>query len=204
MSNIKVFYCCPFILNDHSIQTVNMNWTNTAQGYGKLSIGLHWLMLLLLLAVYALIELRGIYPQDSAPREAMKSWHFMLGLSVLALVSIRVFLRVVQTRPAITPPLPLWQSRLATLAQVLLYGLMIGMPLAGWFLLSAAGKPIPFFGLELPSLLAENKPLAKQIKYLHALAGELGYFLIGLHAVAALFHHYVKKDNTLTRMLPRR
>jgi cytochrome b561 len=78
---------------------------------------------------------------------------------------------------------------------------MIGMPLAGWLILSSAGKPVPFFGLELPALIAENKDLSKQIKEIHETVGQLGYFLIGLHALAALFHHYILRDNTLYRML---
>jgi cytochrome b561 len=78
---------------------------------------------------------------------------------------------------------------------------MIGMPIAGWLILSAAGKPIPFFGLELPPLIAENKELSKSIKSLHETAGSIGYFLIGIHAIAGLFHHYVVKDNTLKRII---
>ena len=63
-----------------------MSWKNTNYRYGSLSIGLHWLMFLLMIAVYATIELREFYPKGSDPREALKVWHFMLGLSVLALV----------------------------------------------------------------------------------------------------------------------
>jgi len=65
-----------------------------------------------------------------------------------------------------------------------------------------AGKPVPFFGLELPPLASENKDLAKTIKEIHETVGEVGYYLIGLHAAAALFHHYILADNTLKRMLP--
>jgi len=75
------------------------------------------------------------------------------------------------------------------------------MPIAGWLILSAAGKPIPFYGLELPPLIAHNKGLAVTIKELHETAGSVGYFLIAGHALAGLYHHYIKHDNTLTRML---
>ena len=54
--------------------------------YNSFSIGLHWLMLVQLIAVYACIELRELYPKGSDPREALKTWHFMLGLSVFVLV----------------------------------------------------------------------------------------------------------------------
>jgi cytochrome b561 len=71
-------------------------------------------------------------------------------------------------------------------------------------LLSAEGKPIPFFGWQLPSLVLENRGLAEQIKDLHETIGGIGYFLIGAHVLAALYHHYVLHDTTLLRMLPGR
>ena len=61
-----------------------------ATRYGSLSIGLHWLMLLLIAAVYACIEWRGIFPRGSGARQMMQTWHFMLGLSVLVLATLRL------------------------------------------------------------------------------------------------------------------
>lgn len=182
---------------------MNHNTTpNSIQRYHKLSIGLHWLMLLLLIAVYASIELREFFPKGSDPRKAMKLWHFMLGLSVLAFALVRLLVRVTNQTPAIQPPPPQWQATIAHLMHIALYGLMIGMPLAGWLILSGEGQTIPFFGLELPALMGPNKELAHQIEELHETMGKVGYFLIGLHALAGLYHHYVVKDNTLRRMLP--
>ena len=176
--------------------------TYTSERYSTMTIALHWLMLVLMIAVYACIELREFFPKGSDPREALKMWHFMLGLTVLALVLLRVAGRLGNPTPAIVPPLAPWQQALAKLVHGLLYAMMIGLPIAGWLLLSAAGKPIPFFGLELPALTGENKALAKQIKELHSEVGEWGYFIIGIHALAAIYHHHILKDNTLTRMLP--
>lgn len=181
-----------------------MSWKNTTERYGTLSIAMHWLMLLLLAAVYACIELREFYPKGSDIREGLKAWHFSLGLAVLALVLVRIWARVIAPAPQILPAPSAGQHRLSALMHLALYALMIGMPLAGWLILSAAGKPVPFFGLELPALIGENKDLAGQLKELHELGGTAGYFLIGLHAAAALFHHHVVKDNTLLRILPRR
>lgn len=179
-----------------------MNTPHPSARYNPLSIGLHWLMLLLIAAVYACIELRGFYPKGSEPREALKTWHFMLGLAVLALVVVRLAVRLGNTVPAIEPAPPGWQKLLASLMHVGLYALMLGMPVLGWLILSASDKPVPFFGLQLPALLGPNKDLAGQIKEVHETIGTIGYYLIGLHAAAALFHHYVVKDNTLLRMLP--
>ena len=133
-----------------------MNGRNGTQRYGSLSIGLHWVMLLLFVAVYACIELRGYFPKGSDPREALKTWHFMLGLSVLALALLRVLVHLRSTVPPIVPDPPGWQKLAARLMHLALYALMIGLPLVGWLLLSAAGKPIPFFGLHLPALLGEG------------------------------------------------
>jgi cytochrome b561 len=179
-----------------------MQWRNTTDRYGSLSITLHWLMLLLLVAVYACIELRENFPQGSDLRIALKTWHSMLGLSVLVLVALRLLVHLANPIPRIQPEPPRWQHLTARLVHIALYGFMVGMPLAGWLLLSAEGKPIPFFGLELPALIAENRDFAHLIEEIHETGGTVGYFLVGIHAAAALFHHYVLKDNTLLRMLP--
>lgn len=179
-----------------------MDWRNNTNRYGSVSIGLHWLMLLLLAAVYACIELREFYPKGSDVREALKAWHFMLGLSVLVLAVLRVTVLVAGPVPRIEPTPAKWQHLSARLVHIALYVLMIGMPLAGWMILSAEGEPIPFFGLQLPALVGESDRLAKAIEEIHETGGTVGYFLIGLHATAALFHHYVLRDNTLRRMLP--
>lgn len=175
---------------------------NTERRYGSLSIGLHWLTLLLMIAVYSLMEFRDFFPKGSAGRDAMKEWHFMLGLLILALVVVRLLVRFSSPSPRIEPaPSPL-MLRLAHLAHLALYGFLLLTPLLGWLLLSAGGKPIPFFGAELPALMAPDDGLKGTIKELHETLANIGYALIALHAAAALYHHHVLKDNTLTNMLP--
>ena len=148
-----------------------MNRDESPGRYSDISIALHWLMLLLFVAVYATIELRELYPRGSDPREALKGWHFTLGLTVMHLA---------------------------------LYALMIAMPLAGWLILSAEGDPVPFFGLRVPALAGPDAALAERVETLHELGGTIGYWLIGLHAAASLFHQYVLKDRLMARMRPLR
>ena len=181
-----------------------MHWKHTTDHYSSLSIVMHWLMLLLLVAVYACIELRELYPKGSDPRETLKQWHFMLGLAVFALVWLRLALRMWGVPPQIKPEFGVWQHRLAIAVHLALYAFMVVMPLLGWLLLSAEGKPVPFFGLELPALVGTDEAFSDSIKTVHETLGTIGYYLVGLHAIAALFHHYVLRDNTLLRMLPRR
>jgi cytochrome b561 len=169
--------------------------------YGKLTIALHWFMLALLAAVYACIELRELFPRGSDPRNLLKTWHFMLGLSVFALVWVRLAARLAGGTPPITPPPAALQALAGKVVHVALYALMIAMPLGGWLILSAEGEPVPFWGLTLPPLVGPNEELAELIEEVHETAGTVGYWLIGLHAAAALFHHYVLRDDTLRRML---
>jgi cytochrome b561 len=161
-------------------------------------------MLVLIAATYAAIELRTFFPKGTALRDGFKTYHFILGLTVLLLVIIRIIARLATTAPPISPPPPIWQKRAGKAVHIALYVLMLGMPIGGWLILSGSGAPIPFYGLNLPALIGPNKALAGQIKEIHETVGTIGYWLIGLHAAAALFHHYRLKDDTLRRMSIRR
>ena len=181
-----------------------MKWRNNTDNYGLLTIGFHWFMLLLIAAVYACMELRELFPKGSDPREALKTWHYLLGLSVFILALLRLVLQLTGPTPPIKPAPAKWQRQAAALMKLALYTLMIAMPLAGWLILSADGKLIPLFGWQLPALIGESKATAKLIKEIHETGATTGYVLISAHAAAALFHHYIVRDNTLRRMLPKR
>ena len=131
-----------------------MTLTNTQTRYGSLSIALHWLMLILLAAVYACIEFRGLFPKDSAERDLMKTLHFMLGLTVFTLVWLRLLLKVTRPTPRIEPKPPAWQTGLAHLMHWALYLFMISMPILGWLITSAEGHQVMFYGFDLPLLVA--------------------------------------------------
>ena len=71
-----------------------MKWRNSTSSYGAVSVGLHWFMVALIAAVYAAMELRGIFPKGSTSREFMKTLHYTLGLSVLLLACVRLFINL--------------------------------------------------------------------------------------------------------------
>ena len=161
-------------------------------------------MLLLIAALYACVELRVNFPRGSDPREALKAWPFMLGLGVLLLMIVRIAVQLRGPVPVIVPEPGTMQKLLAKAGHLALYVLLLALPVLGWLILGAEGKPVPFFGLELPPLIGPDEARAESLEELHKTVGTIGYWLIGLHAAAALFHHYVQRDNTLTRMLPLR
>lgn len=171
--------------------------------YAKLSIYMHWLMLALFVGVYVCIELKGLAPRGSTLRSAALGFHGLFGLSIFGLVWIRLLGRLINKAPAISPRPPAWQTGLTHAMHASLYGLMIVTPVLAWLMLAAGGKPMPYFEFFMPAPVALDPALAKQIKGWHEWLGNLGYWLIGLHAAAGLFHHYYVRDNTLRRMLPR-
>lgn len=164
---------------------------------------LHWLMALLILVVYLAIEQRGLFARGTPARAAMMQTHFWLGLSVLALVVWRIVLRVRHGVPAIHPSLPLWQAMPAGLLHLLLYAFLIVMPVLGLLTAWTDGKAlyVPFSQIAVPALVAADPALAERLDDLHGAIGEFFYWVIGLHVLAALYHHYVRGDDTLRRMV---
>jgi cytochrome b561 len=177
-----------------------MRWKNTAAGYGLPSVALHWLMVLLIAAAYATIELKSVFAKGSAGREALVALHYAIGLSVFPLAWLRLIARLPGRAPEIEPPLPPWQALAARAAHWALYALMIALPAMGLLAANAKGHSVSFFGLELPALIGRNRSLGKWLEDIHEALATAGYWVIGLHAAAALFHHYVLRDNTLKLM----
>lgn len=174
--------------------------------YDRLTRTMHWLTLAVMIATFATIELRVLFAKGTWARDEIKNWHFALGIVILLMTVARIANRLAsRTRPPVVPAPPAWQDWLSSAVHVILYAALIGLPILGWFTLSAAGKPVPlFFGIELPVLIGPDKALAKYLEGIHKQIGSLLYWVIGLHAAAALLHHVVLRDNTLTRMLPGR
>jgi cytochrome b561 len=170
--------------------------------FSSISIGLHWLMVTLLIVVYATVELKGLFPKGSDLRQALKPLHSGLGIAILILVTIRIAYNVFQVTPAILPKPPRWQHLSSKLMHCVLYLFLVVVPVVGWLMMSAKGKPVIFFGLDVPALIGPDRAFGKRLENLHETLAQAGYFLIGLHALAALFHHYIVRDNTLVRMLP--
>jgi superoxide oxidase len=181
-----------------------MSWKNTRSHYGTAMVALHWLTLALIALAYATMELKSFAPKGSALRTNMATLHYLAGLTVFSLVWLRLAVRAVNATPPIQPAPPAWQVSIGNVTHWMLYALMIGLPLLGWLTLSAKGKPISLYLVNLPMLINTDEALASFMKWLHETFSAVGYYVIGLHAAAALFHHYAKRDNTLARMLPAR
>ena len=162
----------------------------------------HWLMALLVAAAYLLIEQRGLFPRGSVPRAAMVQGHFWVGISIVLLALWRLRLRRRDGAPPVTPALAAWNTLVGKLLHLALYLFLVLQPLLGLATAWSDGKSIllPFTGIALPALLPENEALAHTLEDLHGTIGELFYWVIGAHILAALWHHLLRRDDTLRRM----
>lgn len=176
----------------------------SAARYPRGLVALHWITLALLVTVYATMELRALFPRGSGPRDVLKTAHYFLGISVFALTWLRLALRLVATRPPVTPALPAWQAAVSAAVVLGLYVMLLAMPAIGYLLLNAEGHAPVLGGLQLPRLLAADPGLAALLEQWHEGIALAGYWLVGLHALAGLYHHYGRGDDTLRRMSLRR
>ena len=163
---------------------------------------LHWLMAALVLCVYLAIEQRGLFARGSSLRAAMLQSHFWLGLAVFGLAAWRLALRRRFTPPPITPAPPAWLAWSSRLMHFALYAFFLAMPLLGLATAWSDGKQVLLpFGLALPALLPADEAMAHRLEDVHGAIGEAFYWVIGLHVLASLWHHAVRRDDTLRRML---
>lgn len=161
---------------------------------------LHWLVVLAVLIAVVAIEILDFFPKGSAARAALFVVHQTAGLSVLALMVLRLLARFGTQAPPAVPGSPLVQLA-ARLTHGVLYVLMVGMPVLGLLALAWGGKPIQPFGLNLTLALTQDKTLAHLSKEVHESGATLVYIAVGLHAAAALWHEFILKDRLLRRMI---
>lgn len=179
-----------------------MTARNTPDRWGWVSQSLHWLIALLIVVIAVIGLTMGDLP--NSPRKiSVYALHKSLGLTVLALVALRLAWRMYAGAPHHLPGTPAWQRWAASMTHLALYAVMFAMPLTGWLLNSAAGYPLQWFKLfNLPALAAEDDGLRELAEEMHEAGFWLLLVLVLVHAGAALFHHLFQRDDTLRRMLP--
>ncbi|HUZ71631.1 MAG TPA: cytochrome b [Stellaceae bacterium] len=171
-------------------------------GYGASAKSLHWLVVFLLAVQFALAWTMPDIDRGTKP-EGLIAWHLGMGAVILVVAILRLLWNLARPVPLITENVPAWQSRAARATHVLLYVLLIALPLMGWANASARGWSVSLFGLvPLPLLLPVDSPLGRALGGVHAEAALVLLGLVGLHVAAAFYHHFLRRDAVLRRMLP--
>ncbi len=174
-----------------------------AHQYTKTAKSLHWLMAILLFGLLAL----GFYMHDlplSPEKLQLYSWHKWAGVTAFLLVLVRLAWRVTHRPPALPDSMTKTMQLAAHAGHLGLYLLMLAIPLSGWLMSSAKGFQTVWFGvLPIPDLLDKNKELGDLLQQLHMLLNLAFIAILAGHIGAALKHHFIDKDDILTRMLPK-
>ncbi len=163
---------------------------------------LHWVSALCVLAGVTL-GITMLNVGQGPLQNQLFDLHRSFGALILALTGGRLLWRLYSPPPPMLP-MPAWQERAAQVTHAALYILLFVVPLVGWAGTSAFGAQISVFGLfNMPMILAKNKETADVLLPLHAALALTLCALLAVHIGAGLFHHFIHKDATLKRMLPK-
>ncbi|MFS0827141.1 cytochrome b [Pseudomonas phoenicis] len=160
---------------------------------------LHWLMAVLILAMLFIGV--SMVSDLSLRHPVLLQLHKATGLALLALVIVRIGVRLGMPHPPLPGDLPRLQRWAAGASHLVLYALMLGMPLLGWAMLSAGGYPRP---LQLPAIAPHDLQLYAVLRLTHGWAGYALFGVVLLHLGAALMHALVRRDGVLASMWPSR
>jgi cytochrome b561 len=180
-----------------------MGALNSSRGYGAIAMTLHWVVVVLVIASWFSGEFGDELPRG-APRDTGLFVHISLGIAIVGFVLARLFWRLADPPPAPEQtPLGVWGERAAKAVQFAIYALLIAVPVVGVLAQFARGHGLPVLGLfEIASPWTADRNFAKQVTEVHEVISNIMMALIGLHAAAAIVHHYILRDRTLLRMLP--
>ena len=192
-----------------------MQIKNSPQRYGLIAASLHWIVAILFLGAYATVYYRRWFTEKGTDINiSVIQLHFAIGITIAVFVAVRVLYKIYDQTPKDVPGSKL-EHLAAHSAHIMLYAVMIIMPITGYV---GTGANTDFFGLfEIPQfretalyqwLIIDKMGLTWEtfeppVDFIHKKGG--AYFvwvLIAIHIAAALFHHFIRRDNTIRRMLP--
>lgn len=189
-----------------------MGLRNTPGEWGAVAKLFHWSIALFILTMIALGWTATLWPLNSSADFRTKldlfAWHKSLGMIILTLVAFRLLWRLMNPVPALAEATPAVLRYAAHCTHWLFYALLVIMPVSGYIIHSTADlggvdNDFTILGLvTVPKLLATNEALSETAETVHYFASWVLVAAVTVHVAAALKHHLVDKDDTLTRMLP--
>lgn len=178
---------------------------NSLERYGLISKTLHWLLAIMILSMIGL----GVYMTDLAKTDPLRpqlfGLHKAIGVTILMLVFVRIGWLFVSAPPPPPKALQRFEIVLAKAVIGMLYLLMLCIPIVGYLMSNAFGKPISYFGLfELPALIGKNPELGEALETAHMVLGYIIVAMVALHAAGAIKHRLFNSNpqaDVLRRML---
>jgi cytochrome b561 len=177
--------------------------TPATRRYTAAAQALHWVTAALMFTVLPLAWVMVNMAEGSPSRGLLYTLHKSVGLTILALVAVRLAWRARHPAPPLPGRLARWEAASAFASHWLLYLVLAGMPVSGYLLSAAGGHPVTYFGLFTLPGLPKDDALAQAALWTHVVVGQwLVYALILLHLAATAWHVAVRRDTILDRMLP--
>jgi len=171
--------------------------------YHPVSMAIHWLIVVLLLISIPMGKIMTEREFDSL-NNVLYTLHWSIGLTVLALMVVRLGFRLVVPAPKPAASLEPWQRFLSHWTHIAIYVMLIVTPILGWLGKSAFGASAQginvFYLFYVPTLVPRNKEMAEFYFELHEISSFILIGLIVLHVAGALYHAVVQKDGVVGRM----
>jgi len=169
--------------------------------YSTVAITLHWLTALLVIGMLG-VGLWMVGLEISRLKLVVYGWHKWFGITVLAIVILRLLWRRYRPPPSLPPTVAPWERVAAPLAHWSLYALLLAMPVTGWLMNSAAGQTVIWFGLiALPNLVDRDPALLEIFRSAHHWLSRALILLLAIHIGAVIRHDVLRRDGILRRML---
>lgn len=169
-------------------------YTGTAQA-------LHWLTVLLVATILPVAWVMTSLARGSPSRDGLFTFHKSLGVTILAVIVIRLVWRAMHPAPPETQ-IPPTLALIGRISHWLIYAIFIVMPVSGYVMSTAGGHPVSYFGLFSLPPLRTNGEVGETAETIHLLGQWAVYVLLGLHILASAWHAAIRRDGTLERMLP--
>jgi cytochrome b561 len=172
----------------------------TSSRYGAGAQAFHWLTVILVLSAYVLSK----WDRDSlysAAADGLRRIHETLGGLVFIVVVLGLLWQLVDSPPA-KQPTPRWMAAAARLVHVALYALLIAIPATAVLGTWLEGIPLTLPGFDIAPHIARARGLGQLIMEIHTILGNVILWIAGVHAAAALFHHFYLRDEVFQSMAP--
>jgi cytochrome b561 len=173
-----------------------------AQGYSPTARAFHWLTAALVLTMMPIGIAMATFDLGAAVEDPLYHIHRSIGALLLIIVPLRLIYRLNHPAPPLPADMPALQQVAAHGTHWALYVLLIVQPIIGWIATSAYRAPVLFFWLfDLPPIWPEDRPFSEAMFTVHRSLGIFIAALVSVHIAAALYHHFIRKDDVLKRMV---
>ena len=162
---------------------------------------LHWLTAIIVITALVVGIVMDRIPEGPLG-DFLYNFHRSLGATLIPIVLLRIYWRLTHKPPPLPADIPLSQRIVAETVHYALYAVLLVQPLLGWIATSAYRAPIPVYGLfELPPIWPENRAFSEALFTTHMYIGWALCWLLAMHIGGALYHHFIRKDRILMRMV---